>query len=111
MCLGTMHVSCVDLPGIANLDIEIPRAELGSNVPRANPLNVAAPNIIALVLTKIVAFAFIFRVIEYVLLVMETFASNFKISLSDRFRCVVERFRVLFDHGAVGSSLGLASVC
>lgn len=106
-----MHVSWADLPGIANLDVEIPRAEFGSNVPRANPLNVAAPNKIALALTKSVAFAFIFRVIETVLLVMKTFASNFKISLSDRLRCVVERFDVLFDHGAVRCGLGLASVC
>lgn len=106
-----MQVSWVDFPGTENLDIEIPRGKFGSNVPRANPLNVAAPNIIALALTKIVAFAFIYRDIEYVLPVMETFASNFKISLSDRFRCVVERFGVLFDHGAVGSGLVLASVC
>src|ERR1700738_3874868 len=45
------------------------------------------------------------------LVVMEAFASSCKISLSDGFRCVVKRFDVAFDEGAVRRGLGLTSVC
>src|SRR5262249_21951345 len=42
---------------------------------------------------------------------MKTVASNLKISLNDGFRCVVKRFSIAFDKGAVGCGLRLPSVC
>jgi hypothetical protein len=60
-----MQISWIDCPGTENLDMEIPRGRLGSNEPPANALNVPTPNPIAIAPTKVVAFAFIFRVIEH----------------------------------------------